>query len=339
MKNLFLLTCVACLIAACKSKRDLFDSKRVYIQCEQINDQIEIGVSLGMILTDSVLILNDFQTDPILTVLNINNNATIGKFLRNGKGPGECIPPVQLQILNDSLYILERQTMRLYAMSMAGIYDNGAVRFDKIWESKSLLNTFIPLSRTLYLASGHFSEARFALLNESGEVVKLFGEYPAFMSGEKDYSNEGKSMFHQTFFLKKKNSDIIAAITPHVLELYSCKGEDVSILRQVLLAEYNYSSRTGEIMQATSDPDTKRGGTDFYATEKYIYIVFNPNHESSYRDPNRLRNEILIFDWEGAPVKALLPDKNIYTIAVTENDGTIYATDADCVLYKIHVDL
>lgn len=327
------------LFVSCDRSIKLFENNKIDVVCEKIEVDFLIALNIELMSMDSLLILNDFSLNPMVSVLNTNNNTLMSKFLDKGEGPNECIPPIQMKEFEDSIYVLERQTATLYKFGKSMILDQN-VNLHKVWHIENSINTFSPLNDTLYIASRNTDGERFSLINNRGDEIKAFGEYPDLMPGEEEYSNESKGMFHQTFFLKAMGEKRIAAISPHVLEIYSYdENYNFVIAKQILFSKYKYTHTTGNILKATPSQDTARGGMCFYGTDKYIYVVYNPENERAYySNPNKHNNEIWVFDWEGNPIKALLPDKDVYTIAVDNDDSNIYVVDKDSELYKIRIN-
>ncbi|NDV81663.1 BF3164 family lipoprotein [Bacteroides sp. 51] len=327
-------------LCACNRTSGLFKNSKQTVVCEKIDIDFLIALNIELILQDSILLLNDFKLDPMITVLNLNNNSTVSTFLQKGEGPNDCIPPVQLQRLDDSIYILERQTAVLNKFQYSMIND-GNVNLEKIWQSNNFPNTFVPLNDTVFMATMINSKSRFVLIDKKGEDVGNFGEYPCLSPGENGYDNISKSMFHQTFLLKKRMENKIAAMASHVLELYSYDEKyNFNLERQILFSKYEYSPSTSSDMNSiTSSENTDRGAMCFYNTDKYIYVVYNPENERLYMHPEKRKNELWIFDWDGNPIKALLPDKDITTIAVDEKDNYIYGVDKNCELFRINIKI
>lgn len=193
----------------------------------------------------------------------------------------------------------------------------------------------LPLDNEKFIASGAFTDSRFVFLNGEGKITESFGEYPSFMYNEKMLPNEGKFMFHQSFFLKNPVSSKIAVYTSHVLEIYEYGREGLTKQVQILLSPYKYNCETGTFLRANASGDTKRGVKFAQCDDKYIYLLF------SHRAPEATekRTEIWVFDWMGNPVKCLKPDKNIISFCIDSDQNTLYVIDDEAQLDRIQLDL
>ena len=336
----FILLFLSIGLCACNKTNGLFDNNKQPVVCEKIDLDFLIALNIELKLQDSLLLLNDFKLDPMITAINLNDNTTFSTFLPKGEGPDDCLPPVQLQELDNTIYVLERQSSTLSKFHSSMIYD-GPVKLERVWRSDDFPNTFIPLNDSVFMTTMINDESRFILMNEKGENTNRFGEYPILSPDEDSYDNASRSLFHQTFLLKKKKENKIAAITSHVLELYTYDEKyNFSLEQQVLFSPYEYKPSTfGDMQNITPSENTDRGGMCFYGTDKYIYVVYYPENEQLYTHPDKRKNEIWIFDWSGKPIKALLPDKDIITIAVDNEDHNMYAVDKNCELFQISIEI
>ena len=79
-------------------------------------------------------------------------------------------------------------------------------------------------------------------------------------------------------------------------------------------------------MFANRKKDVARAVIDANCTDKYIYLVYDPNPEKVKGETakKRLNNEIWIFDWTGKPIKLIRPDMNVKNICIDAKDKQAY---------------
>lgn len=115
-KGLIILAVGALLFAQCSGdKTSTVDDSIGYIfekQEELSFEELEypdlLGVTMQLIKQDSLLFLNDYHGDSLIHVYNLNTRQIVRKLILAGNGPNELIPPLELQLVDDNLWILSR---------------------------------------------------------------------------------------------------------------------------------------------------------------------------------------------------------------------------------------
>ena len=183
-----------------------------------------------------------------------------------------------------------------------------------------------PLNNNSYVASGRFKNSRFVILNNQGKITSTFGDYPDYNSEEVNIPNFPKFMFHQTQFTGNYKENLLACVSSHVIEVYDLSSITPKRVFRTLLSPYKYKYSEGdEWATAAAIKNTEKGVRRIYSTNKYIYLLYDPNIESQEREGyNIMENEIWIFDWTGKAVLKVFPDLNITSFCVDELDNVIY---------------
>lgn len=289
-----------------------------------------LALPLEMVKYKNHLFISDFKGDSLLRIYDIPTRKIIRKDLPYGDGPEEYLSPLQM-VFTDSVLLLHN---RWHYNCRKVIFNDDSLTYAPMNKIKLLptdIDLLYPLEKDRYIASGRFSQGRYALLDKEGKITDFFGDYPEYKAYEKDIPNFPKFMFHQTKFAYSKEKKLLASVTNHVLEILDCSGTLPVRKKQVLLSSYDYSFQAGEgWATAEAEDDIDMGTRQIYATSQYIYILYNPNTvRQNKQQQETLPNEIWIFDWAGTPVKKLLPDKKASCLCVDENDDTLFCTVDD----------
>ena len=297
------------------------------LTCYPIDYPDLLGITMQLLKSDSMLLLNDFRGDSLIHVFNVANGRLLTKLFPVGNGPGEFISPLAIHINNNRLYVYYRQTATLYSMPLSSLlYKNKKIT--KHFQASGETQLLFPLSDSLFIASGLFPE-RYQLFNYWGEKVSEFGEYPAYWSREKAYPYQAKAMFHQTSFEKHPTDNLFLTYSNHTIEIYDY-GKDNNyhpiLIKSILLGEYNYSYiDDGNILMAEKGSDIERGIMSIACTSGYIYIVYNPNKTAT----DNYGSQIRIINWKGEPIKELNFDKGIKCLTVDEREEKAYLVVED----------
>lgn len=340
-KKQFLIGLLSITCISCKEYTRIAFPQTENIEFSVWEDSSMLAVPLEMVQNGNYLYVSDFRGDSLLHIYDITSHKIIRTDLPYGDGPDEFLSPLQM-VFTDSILFLHN---RWHYNCRKVLFNPDSFTYQPINKINLLptdIDLLYPLSKDRYIASGRFKEGRYALLDKEGNITEYFGEYPEYTNYEKKIANFPKFMFHQTKFAYNNEKKLLASVTNHVLEILDCSTPIPSRQKQVLLSSYDYSYQAGEgWAMAEAEDDTDMGTRQIFATSRYIYILYNPN--STIRNKQQqetLLNEIWIFDWEGNPVKKLLPDQKASCICTDSNDKTIFCTidapDPTIGTYTIH---
>jgi hypothetical protein len=301
------------LLSGCSVQEDIkFESYRD-IELFSMKYPDLIGIPLEILKKDNYLIIADFRGDSLVSVFDIENNR-IYKMASVGKGPGEVMPPVTMQLQDDKLLIHSRGNNIFYCTHLSEAGKNKTV-LNKLFDAPSQTSRICMLTGQKYVSSGYFPNHRYALLDSTGSISRTFGEFPDFWHEEKHIPDDAKAMFHQSSLHKNPRRPLFATIASHVLEIWEYGEDTVQRVSRIQLGTYQYRHKTGNMVTVDRIRPTLRGVTSATCNGNYIYAVCHNEEEKS---------EIWIFDWTGKPVKCLRTDKDICTLCVDEEMQTAY---------------
>lgn len=291
-----------------------------------------LGSSMQLLKKDSLLFINDFRGDSLIHVFDIKNLQLIRKIFNVGNGPKDLISPLEIHFTKDNLYIFYRQAFVLYLIPNSMILE-GSKNMKELFHVPSEANHLYPLSDSVFISSGFFQK-RYALIDAKGQSYKEFGEYPAYWSGEKDIPVQARAMFHQASFLKHPNTQRFLTYSSHIIEIYDNITSDHNPIpiNNILMGKYEYDYTIGSVHAAYKKPDTERGIIDVTCSDKYIFVVYDPNKNTS----EGKGSFICVYDWDGNPIELWQVSKNISCIIVDEDDkkGFVIAEDPnDSLMY------
>lgn len=306
------------LINACDKKGHIHFELQENIPCILAKDSSLIDKPIEMTKSGDIIFISDYKGDSLLWLYNVKTNQIEKRELAKGEGPKEFLPPIQISFIDSSTVNIHNRWHFNFNLLK---YDSIQRNFNYIGKRKNIstdIDMLYPIKDNLYIASGKFKESRFAILNSEGKIIHYFGEYPNLMKNEKELDNFSKFMFHQSMFSYNKDKNIIACSTSHILELY----DNYKCIKQICLSPYNYQKKSqGNWNYIDISKNIEIGAKRIYSTNKYIYILYNPN---TYESKNELNNEIWIFNWKGDRIKKVTTNYNMQCFCVDESNKAIY---------------
>lgn len=286
---------------------------------EEVNNSPFLGMPLDMKNHDNNLYISDFYGDSLLIRYNMENEV-FTKFGAKGNGPNEILSPSTLSVKGKKVYVYSKSNSKL------GYFD--ILNEDSLISSSNYHFIFTPssstseitvLSNNSFISSGYYEDGRYATVDEKGDIIRVFGEYPDYSDGEKDRPYDVKAMFHQVIFETNHNLQKVVAVSNYVMDIIDYSNPKITYQR-ILFNDYSYDFEKGDFLKTKSSELIPKGAISVSLSDQYIYVLFNPNIKLS----DDLKNEIWMFDWTGKSVKKIIPDIKINLITVT-SDNTIFA--------------
>lgn len=301
------------------------------IKVEYLINSPFMGRLSDMKITKNHIYISDSHDEKLITDYNLNNHKSF-MFGNKGQGPDDINPPCFLSVNGEKLYAY---SAGIFKFGYFNAIKDTAYSYNFICKMPMQVSQVLVLANDRYLVSGYFEKGRYAIINDKGEIIKVFGKYPNYGDNEDAIPYSAKAMFHQVKFAVDDSKKKLVAKSRCVMDIIdfsdSCRLE-----KRILLNKYSYTYSSGETIYARRAKDDIKGAIGVACSKSFIYILFDPNKDS---DTEKLNNEIWIFDWNAKPIKKLSPNKNIRMIS-SNSDKIIYgiSDEEEPKLVKINVD-
>ena len=292
-----------------------------------LGDSSIIGTPMEIIKYHDLILTSDFQGDSLMWVFDVSKNEMIKKWVSKGQGPDEFLSPIHMALI-DSVLIIQGRSQFIFQKYQPNLSSLTLEKIAPLIHIPAGIDILHPVNAGMYIASGVFVEGRYAIVNHEGEIVQYFGNYPNYIDGENRIPNLPKFMFHQPVFTYNSHREKLASVAEHVLEIINFSENQPIVEKQILLSPYNYNVSEGRTRSADNN---QFGALYTCSTNDYIYIVYNTNivNDRSESEVKRENPQIWIFDWDGNPVKKILPDLWVKCIYVENDNKTVY-----CIVYS-----
>ena len=287
----------------------------------EINKNFQLLNPIELKIDGDIIWISDYSAERMITAMDIKTGDCLTEFLHKGKGPGEAMPPVNIYIDNDKIYFHARGSSTILSGDKSEIL-NGET---KILSDRLLLpqtvDKCIPIYDSVILASGAFDNGRFAWIDTRfTDSMVYVGTYPDFWNEEKNYTNIIKSRFHQSTFLKNSQTKLIAIIGPYTITLAEISQQNVKIIKEILLHNYEYDYiNSGQLRYSKKRPGIVQGAVSATANNKHIYILFDLSTDTHTTYPL-----LWVFDWEGNHIRNIDPGTKIRAITADQKDEYLY---------------
>ncbi|BDD10502.1 hypothetical protein FUAX_29340 [Fulvitalea axinellae] len=301
------------------------------------------GIITGMCLADSTLfMLNSKHGREGRSLYNYylgSDSLSLG-YVTRGRGPGEVLGANSICLAGGKLWMFDI-TLEKFLVSRESVIDAmpdkaGMFAEVRLEKDRNVYALVAVLNDSAFVSSANLtSPFKVTKVNMGATpTVSHFGEY----HGEVDSSYVGglKKAFNALPFAHPSGEKLVLAYTnTDVIEIYDTQKERRLVAIHgpdniTLDFEQKQKFARAFIRDDKDDIRTFEGGA---VTEEYIYLIYSGKPLRYMSNGRRLLNlggkSILVYDWEGNPVKKFLLDKQVVSISVSQNDEMLYAFDVN----------
>lgn len=331
-KSLFLfLICMTACMEKSTTMTDLFkkqsdgQTKTSSIKADSIRNPYIMNYHNGM------LIFGDIFQPQFVSLFNGETGDFLGDFASKGDGPNEFIHLANISCLNDkiSLWDVGKLTLTFAEVAPNNI-SSPIFRQVKIKEDSTLLSALqvIPVEKDRFVAAGIIKNHRFALVDESGNILKLFGDYPKGYKSNNTNIENGLIYQSQLCFQKDKNVLVAACGIGESIMFYDMEDKNNPALIQEFTFDHPQYEKTGNNEQPIIfSTNSKNGVIDMKASADYCICLFSGEVRTDKNDYGG--DKILLFDWNGNPVKLISLEQTYSNFAADEANQRILLLGTD----------
>lgn len=327
---LLFLLCTSCINQSPNSIIDLFKDKVEYVEEESSINTDEIRKPYLMHSYKDILILGNIHYDNFISFIDNKRGNLLGEYACRGTGPNEFIHLGNISVTDNKVCLWDTGNS---SISSAMVEDDNSLsefQHTKIQSDTTLLAAFqvIPINNNKFIAAGIVKQNRFALLGEKGEVVKTFGQYPIGYDPQNTDSENGFIYQGELIFNEKKGVLVSACGMGELLSFYKITEKEEVVLIKEYALEHPIYQKTGEENQPISFKfDNKMGFIDMKMCQKYCICLYSGEKRT---DPYEYGgNKILLFDWEGNPIKMYSLKKTYTNMAIDQINNRIILLGTD----------
>jgi len=286
------------------------------------------------IINDKYLVMEDDNNSisQMILIYDLDTKKCVKRFGKKGKGPGEFVNITSIfdDINNkNNFWIYDRATQRFSIFSIKNILQNNKLMPDTVLkinlkEGEPLDLCFL-LENTI-VSTGMFINSRLCFYDTNMEPIKTAGKIPGNISDRRE-----KFRYIQTTNIVKNTKEkkfIYAYKDDDILEMYDFKGEIVKTIHGPDITKPAWLEKKPPIGYAI-------GYTHLSSYKKYIYAVYSGEIRENRSWIPQYGKNILVFDWDGNPIKKITTDVRNGDIVASEKRKKLYAMYFDGEFFRI----
>jgi hypothetical protein len=268
----------------------------------------------GLIVIDSFLVVLDMNEKKPIFVYSTETYELRGEFSSIGRGPGEFISPTIIKhsdLFNSFLNIYDSSLGILTRVDIASSIENNEYIYTStscdIWNKAFTDRVF-------------FETKDFCCVEPEGQWFSFYNEkdnkftnvpYPKLKFSFRDENIRYRLFYPEICYNPILSKVVVSSFFIGYLSLYDTAGEHLTTIDYDFDPDYMKDLKS---LNSNNRIALKNYIGDMQADSQYIYAV-NYNFRGEVSESPE-KNEILIFDWNGLPVKRLSLDRAIGAIAL-----------------------
>jgi hypothetical protein len=285
----------------------------------------EIFIPAKLFLKDSLLFTVNHGQAYFISVFQLQNIKKIGDFIYFGSGPNEVLNVSNLQFRDSLIWLFDqsRQQINKYQLNQF-LTKNEIVPCEIIRIEEPFEKVLITQNKVI-TNSLHHIRSRFSFYNLQGNFMENKGELPDV--GVQMTDLELYESYFCNMVLNPNNESVfVAYMNTDLIEIYDSNGNlktrrhgpdhFYSIKKEVSSGdEYRVRSIEGKTRDAYRSP---------LALEDEIWTIYDGKVFDRKTENSFLCNTIIVFDWNGNPIRQYTTDTSFYSLAIDQKNRVFY---------------
>ena len=283
-------------------------------------EEYDILEPKNVIRIDDSYMVWDNNNEKMFNLVNFNLKKVI-KGIGRGNGPGEIISPSSFQLKEGRFFLFDVASKKINQIEISDITlrlkEIEAIDFDKRLFGINYLGSHI-------IATGIFEDYWLASIRTDGKVVSRV-DFPKFEETDNTPKVQLSILYISTHMANSPdNKKMIAVTQDHgVISFFNCI--DNSILKEY--KQIKYYGPSFSIQERGNIAYSKDGLIGFCGLDcddEYVYALYSGRTFNEHGMLSHHCENILVYDWDGNPVKHYTLDIPLFSMKFDKEKNTIY---------------
>lgn len=280
---------------------------------------------------DSCLLVFDYHSGKSFSVFDIDSGKMIARFGTIGQGANEIQLGAYGDLEGNKFYIHYDQTGYIGRYVIDSLYSNKdfppvCVAKYKIPEAQ--YSRIIAMNDSTFLGAGTYnSKYQYLLFDKNNNVIDY--AVKIYNAEENNLNEYHKFLSNQGKLRKRPGKNQFVYSINYSSDIDFCEVSDnkIRLIKPLRLKKPEYEPwQDGKYNRMIPLDDNVIGYIDIAPTDKYVYALYTNKKIRENGVGNELSsNIILVFDWEGNPIKQYKIDREAFYIAVDKASRKLYA--------------
>jgi hypothetical protein len=282
---------------------------------------------VNLYIKDGILFTKNQGEENFITTYHLNNLEKIGDFLTFGNGPDEVIYLSSIQFVDSFVWIFDNGKKRLmkYGLSQFKTCRENFRPAEKISLDEMCAVAFVSDDQIITDCYS-YPEARFTVFDMQGKFSGNTGSIPDegtpktdFETLESYFCNMELNPADNSIMVAYKNTDLIEIYNPDLSLRIRLQGPEqfFAVKKQASIA--NGAKRVGSVKG-----ESRYGYFCPVALANEVWVVYDGKRFDPDAVNPFLNSRIIVFDWNGKPVRQYMTDIPFFSLAIDEPNKQFY---------------
>ena len=296
-------------------KQRLIHSKIIHLE------EFDILMPAHVFRMDGSYMVWDNNNEKMFSLVNFDSKKVI-KGIRKGNGPGEIISTISVQVKDGRLLIYDSDRRKISRIDISSDTILTLKEVEDINFDKRLF--VINYQGSHIIATGLFEDAWLATLKGNGEIISKV-DFPTFEETNNIPKMELSMLYLSTHTANKPDNKKVVAATQDlgVISFFN-------YINGLILEEYKQLKYYGpefilpERGGIAWSRDGQIGFCGLDCDDEYVYALYSGRTFTEHGMLSHHCENLLIYDWDGNPVKHYILDIPLFSMKFDNEKNTIY---------------
>lgn len=337
----FLFATLFLFLSNCENKKttllSYFDNKpEIQLQSITLVTEDKTDNPGRLLCYDTLLLLKNGRSQTQFTLVNIKNGNVIKDFGKVGNGPGEFVGNLQIDRSFRPGFINTPDNFqaRMYQYCMDSILYSENVQSHDLFslvvneKAKNIYVRILQINDSIFVGMPTNAIERFLVFNINNNESYQQGEFPQDKNHQK---SDNEKMLPDVYqgslrYNYSKNKMIFASSNSEMIEIYKLNNLNLNLEKSYYTSLPTYTPKETSAGARYLEWHINGGHTlDLACSDQLIYLLFSNRGQDFSLSEMFRSNLILVFDWDGKPVKKFLLDCEVKAIEISPDEKRIYA--------------
>lgn len=294
-----------------------------------------LGQIEGISCNNKNLIVLDYHTGNSFTLFEIDSCMFVGRFGTIGQGPNELELGTYGQIEMNNFYLFYDQTGFIGKYNIDSLLEDINTVPSQMVKYKIIdaqLSKAIPINDSLFIGAGtYMSKFQYVLFDKNSNVLDYYMDI--YNIDDEDFNKYHKFLSNQGVLRKRpnKNQFVYSLNFSSNIDFLEIKDNKIQLIKSLRMHNPDYRPLSdGGLNRVLPAKNNPIGYIDLCTTEKYVYALYTNKKLFTNNVGNDYNSKtVLIFDWNGNPVKKITIDQEAFYICVDEKSEKMYVAAID----------
>ena len=271
-------------------------------------------------IDDSTFIIQDLKDNNIFNLINLSSKKVIAG-VNKGQGPDEVLTTSSFLYRDSKILIWDVIKKRMNEIVLSSDSTLAIKEKYKIDVGSLIIYRINPLDST-FIATGQFEDYWLVEMNKEGKIFSTI-DYPIWKE-TKDILKTALPTLYNAFMANSHDNKKVVVVTSNqgVISFLNRTYSGIKEYKQM-----KYHAPKFSITEKGAVAYSKNNIEGFWAVDcdnSYVYALYSGRTFNSDHMESNLCEHLLVYDWDGNPIKRYILDIPIYKMSYNKSKNCIY---------------